>query len=576
MGENEINKPLPRDVDWPKSTAPKFVKPLSQVVSEFHEKSDYLLTSPEVAELDLEEIDMREFIEWIFERRIGSDNLVLPFEDRQSNEYKNWKEQKKERRKQIDYKGYACWRYSPIVYYKEDGKNCHWIIFNDDEECLSFLEQRQFALLSPVTYVGRNNTAVNARYLYALSFDLDGVGTRQIKKLCWMIRDNAVPMPNLITNSGHGLHLHYILEKPVPLYQENITLLNKLKHGLTNIIWNEHTSTETSRQHQGILQGFRLPGTLTKFGEKIRAFHSMEAPFHTIEQLNNYLDLFRLTDEEIKKLWKQPFYDPTGVTREEAARRWPEWYARKIIEGKRSITKWHVNRAVYDWWLNRLWNADKEIQIHHRYWCILTLVVYAVKCDIPRDEVLQDAYSLVPKLDTYTDTEDNHFTTQDVDDAMRAYDEEYCTWPINTIETTTLFRIERNRRNGRNQEAHLKRARAVQMVDDPDGSWRKGNGRKRVYDKVQKWKEEHPGNENKSLCARELGLTRPTVRKWWNGDFIETSQTKAEKPKEKIVVYAAELFAPGSTYTIEGYSHEEVVEAFATGRWQQLGWILAI
>ena len=99
MGENENNKPLPRDVDWPKSTAPKFVRPLSQVVSEFHEKSDYLLTSPEVAELDLEEIDMREFIEWIFERRIGSDNFVLPFEDRQSNEDKSWKEQKKERRK---------------------------------------------------------------------------------------------------------------------------------------------------------------------------------------------------------------------------------------------------------------------------------------------------------------------------------------------------------------------------------------------------------------------------------------------------------------------------------------------
>ena len=343
-----------------------------------------------------------------------------------------------------------------------------------------------------------------------------------------MIRDNAVPMPNLITNSGHGLHLHYILEKPVPLYQENIALLNKLKHGLTNIIWNEHTSTETSRQHQGILQGFRLPGTLTKFGEKIRAFHSMEAPSYTIEQLNNYLDLFRLTDEEIKNLWKQPFYDPTGVTREEAARRWPEWYARKIIERKRSITKWHVNRAVYDWWLNRLWWADKEIQIHHRYWCILTLVVYAVKCDIPRDEVLQDAYALVPKMEFYTDSEDNHFTTQDVDDAMRAYDEEYCTWPIKTIETTTLFRIERNRRNGRKQSTHLKMARSnrdILVEEKGKHIWWEGGGRpkgsiytvesSKVAAQVEKWMIEHPDNHNKSECARDLGITRPTVRKWW-------------------------------------------------------------
>ena len=43
-----------------------------------------------------------------------------------------------------------------------------------------------------------------------------------------------------------------------------------------------------------------------------------------------------------------------------------------------------------------------------------------------------------------------------------------------------------------------------------------------------------------------------------------------------IIVYAAKLFAPGSTYTIDGYSHEEVVEAVTTGRWKQLGWELAL
>ena len=33
---------------------------------------------------------------------------------------------------------------------------------------------------------------------------------------------------------------------------------------------------------------------------------------------------------------------------------------------------------------------------------------------------------------------------------------------------------------------------------------------------VLQWREEHPGNHNKSECARDLNLTRPTVRKWWN------------------------------------------------------------
>lgn len=85
--------------------------------------------------------------------------------------------------------------------------------------------------------------------------------------------------------------------------------------------------------------------------------------------------------------------------------------------------------------------------LHHRYWCIMTLVVYAVKCDVPRDEVYADALSLVDKFDALTEVEDNHFTTEDVDDAMRAYDENYNTWPIDAIEKTTLIHIERNRRN---------------------------------------------------------------------------------------------------------------------------------
>lgn len=511
-------KNLAPDADWPKTAHIRYIKTIEDVTREFHEKNDYLLTSGEVADLDLEEVEVREFIDWIFERRVGFQNHVQPFEDVQSKEYQMWKQQKREGRLQIDYKGYACWRYNPVVFYKDGGKNRHRIILHDDEDTLSFLEQRQFALLSPVTYVGRNNTATNARYLYALAFDLDGVGTRQIKKLCWMIKGGDVPMPNLITNSGHGLHLYYLLKEPIPLFRENIVLLNKLKHGLTNIIWNYHTSTDEDRQYQGILQGFRMPGTLTKFGEKIRAFHSCEASLYTIEDLNKYLYTFRLKDNEVKQLWKQPTYNPTSVTRDEAARLWPEWYASRIVEKRWFGKKWNVNRAVYDWWKNKLWDANDEIKVHHRYWCILTLVAYAVKCNIPREEVLQDAYDLVPKLDTYTDVEDNHFTTQDVDDAMRAYDNNYCTWPIDSIEKTTLFRIEKNKRNDRGRENHLKVMNFVRdNISFPNGDWRKGNGRKSQAEKVASWRAANPESNNKSACARDTGLHRNTVMKWWNG-----------------------------------------------------------
>ena len=518
----------PSDEDRPAKKKPIPIKSEEEVRREFEEKSRYLLDLAPSYQLDIEEIDCAEFVEWIFERRVNLQQDVLQFEDKMSREYLIWANQKKAGVKKLDYRGYACWRYNPIIFYSENKKGRHRVFLKNedgelDPDTLAFLEGRQFALMAPITYVGRNNTTINARYLYAIGFDLDGVGTRQIKKLVWMMQDNYVPMANLITNSGHGLHLYYILEAPVPLYKENLPLLNKLKHGLTNIMWNDKTSTLEDRQHQSVLQGFRLPGTLTKFGEPIRAFHIQNAPLYTIEKLNEHLEAFKLTAEEVAQLHKAPVYNPTGTTLEEAKRQWPEWYASKILQRKRVGRKWHVKRDVYDWWLRKLREADKEIKVHHRYWCILALVVYAVKCDIPREEVLADAYSLVPKMESYTDTADNHFTTDDVDDAMKAYDENYCKWPIHTIEVTTLFHIDRNRRNGRKQDVHLKRARAVQMVDDPDGIWR---GRplgsvKTVFDsdsaqKVKDWMENHPENRNKSQCARDTGLDRKTVRKWWS------------------------------------------------------------
>ena len=77
---------------------------------------------------------------------------------------------------------------------------------------------------------------------------------------------------------------------------------------------------------------------------------------------------------------------------------------------------------------------------------------------------------------------------------------------------------------GRKQADHLKRARFSRDLDHEN--WREGNGRKKgsvVYPEdsrcaqiVKRWREENAGSTNKSLCSRETGLTRPTVRKWWN------------------------------------------------------------
>ena len=564
------------------------VVPVEEIEKEFEAKS--LALSDEFFEVDLQG-----FLAEVFEREVArtGEMGVQPFEEMQSPEYRNWRKQKQqlavkrgqgvpEEQLVMDYSGYGCWRYNPIVFYQEvvDGqkKNRHRIILKEDDESLRFLSGRKFAIMSPITYVGRNNTQENARYLYALAFDLDGVSMRCHHKMFDLVEKGIMPMPNLIVNSGHGYHLYYLLEDPVALYPVIVPLLNRVKHGLTNILWNMGTSELEDRQYQSILQSFRLPGTLTKFGKRIRAFVT-RSDRYTLEDLNGYLSKYKLSHEELFVCTGKAKYNPKGVTLSEAERMWPEWYFSRVVQKKRVGRKWHVNRAVYDWWLHLLQEADDEIKEHHRYWCILTLVIYAVKCDVPRDEVLADALALVPKMDSYTKTEDNHFTESDVYDAMLAYDENYNKWPIKTIEDTTTIRIERNRRNGRKQDVHLKAARAMQTALDPDGSWREGNGRKAQRDIVKQWKEKNPDNNNKSQCAKETGLSRPTVRKWWDPDKVVVSVAakpqakKAEQLEKKpVLVDVIRLFAPESTYTLPGYTHEEVVEIMTTGRWKDLGW----
>lgn len=551
------------------------------------------------------EVGLQGFLAEVFEREVArtGEMGVQPFEEVQSAEYQNWRKQKQQlavKRSQgvpeeqlvMDYSGYGCWRYNPIVFYQEvvDGqkKNRHRIILKEDDESLRFLSGRKFAIMSPITYVGRNNTQENARYLYALAFDLDGVSMRCHHKMFDLVEKGIMPMPNIIVNSGHGYHLYYLLENPVALYPVIVPLLNRVKHGLTNILWNMGTSELEDRQYQSILQSFRLPGTLTKFGKRIRAFVT-RSDRYTLEDLNGYLSKYKLSPEELFVCTGKAKYNPKGVTLSEAERMWPEWYFSRVVQKKRVGRKWHVNRAVYDWWLHLLQEADDEIKEHHRYWCILTLVIYAVKCDVPRDEVLADALALVSKMDSYTKTEDNHFTESDVYDAMLAYDENYNKWPIKTIEDTTTIRIERNRRNGRKQDEHLMIARATRdIVSKQRGkrSWRDGNGRPYAIPDnskecalVTSWRKENPDNMNKSQCAKETGLDRKTVRKWWDPDKVVVSAAakpqakKTEEPEKKpVLADVIKLFAPESTYTIPGYTHEEVVEIMTTGRWQELGW----
>lgn len=386
----------------------------------------------------------------------------------------------------------------------------------DDLEKISELTSRDnFCLMSPISYIGKSRRSENARGMYALAIDLDGVSNeREFKFLMTQIERGeemrafvwGLPRPTYIVSSGTGLHLYYVLSEPLRLYPNVVKELSKLKKRLTWQAWTQGASSlHDSVQYESLFQGFRVVGTITKVGTRSRAFKTGAKV--DIDYLNFFVP------EEFRA---ENLSYTSNLSLEEAAKKYPDWYERRIVKGTPKGT-WTCKRDLYDWWIRRLKDGAEQ---GHRYWCLMVLAVYAKKSGIEYEELSKDALGLVDFLDSLGDGTDP-FTEEDALDALEAYNDSYITYPIKTITERTGIPIERNKRNGRKQSDHVRLMSLIRDFDDPDGNWRNKDGRPKGSiksstpkgEQIKAYAEAHP-DANHSEIARALGVSRPTVIKW--------------------------------------------------------------
>lgn len=387
-------------------------------------------------------------------------------------------------------------------------------ITNDLEKIDEIISRDNFCLMSPISYIGKERLSENARILYALTIDLDGVIIKDgkdpigLKTLFHQIENiERIPMPTIIVSSGTGLHLYYVFKEPIMLFRNVVKQFQKYKKELTRLIWQGYiTNLEDNIQYESLFQGFRMVGTITKKGERARAFLTGEKI--TVEYLNQFVR------EEFKV---KEFAYRSNLTLDKAKEKFPKWYEKRIIQ-KRSKGTWTVNRAVYDWWKRRI---VEEAKTGHRYYCMMMLAVYARKAGIDREELESDAFMIMEMFDRLPATEDNPFNEKDVLDALQAYEDRYMTYPINSISYLTDIYIEKNKRNYQNQRDHLEEARAIRDIRMKriGKHWSDGNGRpKNSGTKEEIIKEYRKNNPfaKKSDCIRDTGISKMTVYKWWN------------------------------------------------------------
>lgn len=367
-----------------------------------------------------------------------------------------------------------------------------------------------FVMLAPISYAGLHRSNANARYLYALCIEIDDLRPNSgLKELIysWERSVSPLPKPTYIVCSGGGVHLYYVFRQPIPLWKNIFESLRSAKGYLTKRFWNQYVTTAHEKiQYEAVNQAFRAVGSRTKKGSIVVAFGIGEKV--TLEYLNKFLP----ADKQIDEVYK------SGCSLAQARKMYPEWYQRRIVDGKE---RGHYSRheGIYYNWIQKI---SEGAVVGHRYNCLEALCALAVQCNIPPEQVEADCKMLAERFDRLTIDPDNHFTLTDVLSALQTYhnggDQAYLR-RLEYISAKTGIPLQRAKRNGRKQKTHLRLMRnTLEILNEDYGRSLQGRSAKAAI--VQEWRQEHPRGR-KADCIRDTGLSKPTVYKWWDYKHLE-------------------------------------------------------
>lgn len=444
-------------------------------------------------------------------------------------------------------------------------------IMTNDLKALDFASRAKTAFIGPLTFWGRTHRRRLAHELLAFAIDLDYVEMKHLKNLLHQFDRAEVSKrlrPSYLVNSGRGVHLYYLLKEPITLYRNRAEALNLLKEALIKHIWNETTSAQPEDPDMaGIFQMFRAIGSPSKLGREYpaRAFQLSHGDVlrYTFEEIRDSIP--GCTIEIDRQSEENHGRGSSGVSLAEAKKKWPEWYERRIVQKqppkKRQIV-WPSNVKLYEWWKRKI---REKVQVGGRYYSIVALCAFGLKCHIPDDQIRADAQTFLEYLESLTFDDLNHFTQNDLLDALKTLDKDQrdrtALYTRRWIETKTGVKIPPRKRNGRTLIKHLIYARGVKRLKKELDEGEEGfiEGRKNKSSKVneyvlhhldatptqikqdtgmslttirrwrgeklpvgrpdkqkavQDWRRQHPEGR-KADCVRDLGLDKKTVYRWW-------------------------------------------------------------
>ena len=359
------------------------------------------------------------------------------------------------------------------------------------DEALDYSENRNDILLGGCTYFKGFVSKATAKDIYAFIIDMDNVWAGVLKTALmndWNTEKEELPMPTYIVNSGTGLHLYYLLKDPIPHYKCNAENIDQLYRALA--IQQTTKRIYLQKQVQWFGQDFRMAGSLNKYDWHNEVFKVGEK--WDIDDLGKAVGL---KDIHFVHYGEQKQY-------QKAAKKAP-----KRTKG----SGWLCNRGFYDYTLERCREETKE---GSRYMSFCALAVIAWKCNVPIDEVERDLIGLIPK---YNEGATRQIKEKEVQHALKMYNEKAMLTQRERLQDWIGWEYKPIKRNGRKRADHLKRARAVQNIDYPNGEWRNTDGRPSKKNIIRAYQNEHPDAKPMD-CVADTGISRNTVYRWWNNE----------------------------------------------------------
>lgn len=146
-------------------------------------------------------------------------------------------------------------------------------ITDDLDTIDDLLKSENFIIISPISYIGKSRKTENATRMYAFAIEIDDLRVSDdgrpvgLNDLLHHFDIELLPTPNYIICSGNGVHLYYVFEQPLILFDNVKKSLDAFKKALTPYFWNQYVTKDykiENIQFESPFQGFRMAGGVTK------------------------------------------------------------------------------------------------------------------------------------------------------------------------------------------------------------------------------------------------------------------------------------------------------------------------